>query len=200
MLKFIDNFLNKTTMYLVVLYVLIFFFCSVVLLSALKFLPYSPLGLTISLFIILFASYIFNTIFSYLYDAPTNTESVYITALILFFIITPVIEGMYLKFLPIALLVSLYATVSKYIFAIRKKHIFNPAAISLVLLAFTINEPGSWWIGAPIMLPFIILAGLLITRKIRHMDLVLSFITSVLATIFLLAILKSESFPNIFNS
>ena len=86
MLKLIDNFLNKITMYRIVLYVLIFFFGSAVVLSMFKLLPYTPVDLVGSLFIILFVSWVTNKIFSYVYDAPTNTESIYITALILFFL------------------------------------------------------------------------------------------------------------------
>ncbi|MFA5840822.1 MAG: RnfABCDGE type electron transport complex subunit D [Candidatus Paceibacterota bacterium] len=195
-MKFIDDFLNKTTMYRIVLYVLFFFFGSAVVLSLFKFLPYTPFDLISSLFIILVVSWLTNIVFSYVYDAPTNIESVYITALILFFIITPAQGGIYTEFLPLAFWASVWAMASKYIFAIGKKHIFNPAAFAVVLTAFTINQAASWWIGTPNMLPFVLLGGLLIIRKLRRADLVWSFILSAIATLIILATFKGSDISN----
>lgn len=200
MLKLIDNFLNKITMYRIVLYVLIFFFGTAVVLSIFKFLPYTPLDLTVSLFIILLVSWIANIIFAYVYDAPTNVESIYITALILFFIITPVQGGVYREFLPLAFWASIWAMASKYIFAIGRKHLFNPAAIALVVTAFTINQSANWWIGTPAMLPFVLFGGLLIVRKLRRADLIWGFTVSAFITISTLAILKGSDASNIFNT
>jgi ferredoxin-NADP reductase len=184
-------------MYRTVLYVLVFFFISSVALSIFKFLPYTPIDLIASLFIILLISWLSNIVFSYAYDAPTNVESIYITALVLFFIITPAQGGVYSEFFPLAFWASLWAMASKYIFAIGKKHIFNPAAIALVITAFTINQSASWWIGTPNMLPFVLLGGLLIVRKIRRADLVWSFMISALVTISILAAFKGS---NIFDT
>lgn len=197
MFNFIDNFLNKITMYRLVLYVLISFFISAFILSIFKFLPYTFVDLLVSLLIILIISWISNIIFSYVYKAPTNVESVYITALILFFIITPAQGGIYAQFLPLAFWASVWAVASKYIFAIGKKHIFNPVAFAVVLTAFTINGSASWWIGTLNMLPFVLLGGFLIVRKIRRTDLVLSFIISALITISIFATLNNS---NVFNT
>lgn len=196
MLNFIDNFLNRITMYRIVLYVLIFFFGSSLLLSFLKFLPYTPVDLFTSMIIILFISWISDHIFSYVYKAPTNVESIYITALILFFIITPAQGGVYREFLPLAFWASVWAVASKYIFAIGKKHIWNPAAIALVLTAFFINQSASWWIGTANMLPFVLVGGLLVVRKIRRFDLVFSFFVSALITISVITFLKGSDIPS----
>ncbi len=200
MLKPIDNFLNKITMYRVVLYVLIFFFASAIALSFLKLLPYTPLDLTVSMLIILIVSWLANKLFSYAFEAPTNVESIYISALILFFIVPPVQGGVYAQFLPLALWASIWAMASKYILAIRRKHIFNPAAIALVITAFTINQSASWWIGTPAMLPFVVIGGLLIIRKLRRLDLVLSFVISALAIIAILAALKGADTQSILTT
>lgn len=183
-------------MYRTVLYVLFFFFGASVVLSIFKLLPYTPIDLIGSLFIILVVSWLTNIIFSYVYEAPTNVESIYVTALILFFIITPAQGGVYSQFFPLAFWASVWAMASKYIFAIGKKHIFNPAAIAVVITAFTINESASWWIGTPNMLPFVLLGGVLIIRKIRRADLVWTFIASAFATIIVLGILKGSNVPN----
>ncbi|MCX6755445.1 MAG: RnfABCDGE type electron transport complex subunit D [Candidatus Nomurabacteria bacterium] len=191
----IDNFLNKITMYRIVLYILMSFFIFALLLSVFKFLPYTPLDLISSLLIILFISWISNLVFSYAYDAPTNVESVYITALILFFIITPAQGGVYTEFLPFAIWASIWAMASKYIFAIGRKHLFNPAAFAVVLTAFTINQFASWWIGTPTMLPIVLIGGFLVIRKIRRADLFFSFIVSALITVTILTVLKGSNIP-----
>jgi len=50
------------------------------------------------------------------------------------------------------------------------------AAFAVALTALTINQSATWWIGGNLpMLAFVILGGLLITRKIRRGDFVLAF-------------------------
>src|SRR5471030_2646223 len=81
--------------------------------------------------------------------------------------------------------VGTLAMASKYILAINKKHIFNPAAIALVVTAFAINYSASWWIGTASMFPFVLIGGLLIVKKIQRFDLFFSFIgTAVIGTLF----------------
>lgn len=200
MLSFIDNFLNKTTMYRVVLYVLSFLFLSSIVLSFFDFLPHSVPELVISFLVILIISYISNFTFSYIYKAPTNVESVYITAFILFFLIPPIQNGEYSQFLTLAITASILAVASKYILTIKGVHIFNPVAISLVVIAFTIGYAPSWWISAPQMLPFVILGGLFIARKIRRNELFISFGLSTLATIIFLSLWRSLEVEEILNN
>lgn len=190
MLKFIDDFLNKITMYKIVLYTLMFLFVASLILSIFNFLPFTPVDLIASLLLILLVSWLVNIIFSYVYKAPINVESVYITAFILFFIITPAQGGVYSEFLPIAIWASIWAMASKYILAIKNKHIFNPAAFAVALTAMTVGLSASWWIGTPSMLPFVIISGLLVVRKIQRFDTVMSFSISALIMITLLSILK----------
>jgi ferredoxin-NADP reductase len=72
---------------------------------------------------------------------------------------------------------------SKYIVAMRGKHIFNPAAFAVALTYFTINQSASWWVGDAPMLPFVLVGGLLVVRKMRRFDLVFSFLAAFVVTI-----------------
>ncbi|MBP9714951.1 MAG: RnfABCDGE type electron transport complex subunit D [Candidatus Pacebacteria bacterium] len=195
-MKFIDNFLNKITMYRLVLYVLIFFLGASIFLSAIKALPYTPIDLITAVFFILSVSWITNLLFSYVYKSKTNVESVYITALILFFIITPPQGGIYSQFLALAFWASVWTVASKYLFTINKKHFFNPVAIAVVLVAFAIGQSATWWIGTANMLPFVLIGGLLVVRKIRRFDMVFSFLISALIAISIVAIFKGSDVPN----
>ena len=126
-MTFIDNFLNRITMYRLVLYYLVVLFGMAALFGLFGMLPYSPADLAFSTLLILAVCWATNTIFAKGFGATPNVESVYITGFILALIITPVTPTNYagIGFLIFA---SAWAMASKYILAIGKKHIFNPAA------------------------------------------------------------------------
>jgi len=197
MLTFVDNFLNKVTMYRLVLYVLFFLFCVSIVFSIFNLLPYSPIYLIISLLVILFISWVTNETLAYLYKAPVNVESIYITAFILFFIISPIQNDNYSQFLEIAIFSSVIAMASKYILAIGKKHIFNPAAVAVVLAPFVIGQSASWWVADIMLLPFVLICGLLVVRKIQRFGLILGFFITALTTI---SITNSLAGHDIYNS
>ncbi len=104
-----------------------------------------------------------------------NSESAYITGLILFFVLAPVAGASDVWWLALA---GAIAMASKYVLAIRKKHIFNPAAVSAVILSLLGSTAAIWWIGTPAMLPGALVLGLLVVRKIRRFDLFWSFIVA----------------------
>lgn len=183
MIKFIDNFLNQITMYRLILYYLIFLLAIAAGFSFLGILPYNPLLLIFSALFITLACWVMNRAAAYVFAAPTNVESVYITALILALIITPATRFGDIQFLFLAYSASAIAMISKYILAIGKKHLFNPAAIAVVGTALLINQSASWWIGTAAMAPFVIIGGLLMTKKLIRFDLVMSFILVALAGI-----------------
>ena len=182
MIKFIDDFLNRITMYRLVLYYLIFLLAAAVVLGIFGILPYDPAAIVFSVTIITATCWLVNSIFSRVFGTAENVESIYITALILALIISPVASKDYagIGFLIFA---SAWAMACKYIFAIEKKHIFNPAAFGVVLSALVIGQSASWWIGGNMpLLPFVLFGGILIVRKIRRSDLVLSFLIVALFT------------------
>ncbi len=169
----IDSFLNQITMYRLVLNVLIFFSGIAVVLASFNLLPFSPVALLFSIGFILLVCKISNDVFAKVFHAPTNVESVYITSLILGLIVTPVSSPGGLSFL---FWVALLATASKYILAIGNKHLFNPAAIAVVLSALGLNASASWWIGTAYMALPVAIGSLLIIRKIRRQDMVNGFL------------------------
>jgi ferredoxin-NADP reductase/Na+-translocating ferredoxin:NAD+ oxidoreductase RnfD subunit len=190
MFKFVDNFLNKTTMYRLVLYCLMFLWAVALVFSFLNILPYDPLAIMISAILILFVCWLVNIIFAKVFEAPVNVESVYITALILMLIVAPLkfpASTDYLVFLGWA---ALWAIASKFIFAIKRKHVFNPAAFAVVLMAFALGQSANWWIGTLPMMPFVLVTGLLIVKKLIRFDLVWSFFIAAFVAIVGFSILK----------
>lgn len=177
-------------MYRLVLYELILLICLAVILSVLHILPYDPLAIIFStLFLVFFCGFI-NEVFARVFEAPTNIESAYISALILALIITPVSSLHDFIFLGWA---AVLAMSSKYILAIGKKHIFNPVAVAVALTAFGINESASWWVGNLSMMPLVIIGGVLIARKIRRGDLIYSFLFGVFVVVIAVTLLNGSS-------
>ena len=180
MMRSIDDFLNRMTMYRLVEYYLGFLIGVAALFCFLGILPYDPYALLFSTGFFIAACWITNTIFAKAYGVAPNLESVYISALILALIITPLRSAHDLLFFGWA---AVLATASKYIVAIRGKHIFNPVAFAVALTSLTINQNASWWVGDVPMLFFVAAGGVLIVRKIRRFDLVFSFFLTALGTI-----------------
>src|SRR3989344_7774172 len=85
----IEGFLNTTTMYRLMLYYLIFLWIVVFAISIFDSLSFNPLHFIYSTFIILLTCYFANKFFSKIFNAPTNLESVYISSLIILFIVFP---------------------------------------------------------------------------------------------------------------
>lgn len=194
MLKFIDNFLNRITMYRLVLYYLIALILAAFIYGFIGILPIDPTALIFSTILIILICYLTNWIFARTFEAETNVESVYITALILALIISPVMASNY-SGVGLLIFASVWAMASKYMFAIGKKHIFNPAAFAVALSAIAINQPATWWVaGNYALLPVVLIGGLLLVRKMRRFDLILSFAL----TTFITFIVTSHS-PNYIN-
>jgi len=182
MLRFIDKITDGITMYRLLIYYLVGLIVAAVCLSAFGDLQYKPFNIIISATILVAACWVINKVFSYVFDAPINPESSLITGLILALIITPDPTGYNILFL---LAAAGLAMASKYLLTIREKHIFNPAAIAVALTALGPHQTASWWVGTAVMLPFVIIGGVMITRKIRRERMVISFfIATTLSTIF----------------
>lgn len=187
MINAVDSFLNKITMYRLLAYYLGGLVAVATAFSAAGILPYDPVALLTSTAFLASVCWLFNYVIARIWETPTNSESALITALILALIITPERPDVSFFFLFWA---AVIAMASKYIIAIRAKHLFNPAALAVAITALVLDQPATWWVGGNIpMLPFVLVGGFLIVRKIRRTDLALSFlaaaIVSSLAPIFI---------------
>jgi ferredoxin-NADP reductase len=189
MLKPIDAFLNRVTMYRLLVYYLGGLLAIAIGLSAVGILPYDPFTILFNIGFLIAVCGITNALFSRAFNVPPNVESSYISALILALIMTPTRWGHDLMFLFWA---AVLAMGSKYILAINHKHVFNPVAIAVAIVALTLNQGASWWVGTAIMLPFVAIGGLLIVRKIRRAEMVATFLIAAIASISALSFLAGS--------
>ncbi len=177
----IDKIIDDITMYRLLMYYLIGLLAVAVGLSVIGDLHYNPAYIAISASILVMACWTLNRIFAYFFHVPVNPESPILTGLILALIVPPTISFSSILFL---LAAAGLAMGSKYILTIHNKHIFNPAAIAVVLTAFGPHQNANWWVGTAVMLPFILLGGIVIVRKIRREYMVYGFfIATTAATI-----------------
>jgi ferredoxin-NADP reductase/Na+-translocating ferredoxin:NAD+ oxidoreductase RnfD subunit len=176
-MKFIDRFLNRTTMFRLLTYYLGGLLLIAFVYCALGILPYSALDLALTSGLLICVSWAANFIFARIWHVPMNAESSLITGCILALIIEPGTPDVANFFF--LLWAGALAMASKYILNIRGKHVFNPAAFAVAMTALFLARSATWWIGGTLaMLPFVFAGGLLVVRKIHRADLVLAYIVS----------------------
>ncbi len=182
-MKIIDRFLDHTTMYRLVLWHLIALLAFALAFSFFGLVPYTPLSIAFSTALILAVCWVTNLVFARVFRVPANTESIYITALIVALIMSPVGIGD-IHGIGALTFASVWAMASKYIFAVGRKHVFNPAAFGVLLPGLLLGQPATWWVGGNLpLLPVVLIGGVLIVRKLQRLDLVATFMAVVLVTI-----------------
>lgn len=193
-------FLNKTTMYRLVLYYTALLLFVGAILGAFGAIKYSPLAIAFSTIVLLLVCLISNKIFASFLRVPTNVESAYITALILALIIAPPYTAGYMNSVPFLFWAGVLAMASKYILNLNNKHLFNPAAFAVALTAITLNQSADWWVGGnTIMFIFVLLGGLLVIKKVQRFDVVISFTVVALLTIVAFTISTSNPISTIYR-
>ena len=183
MIKAVDRFLDHVTMYRLVLYYLMALLVAAFAFGFVRLVPHDPFALAFITALTLSACWVANKAFALVFDVPANSESVYITALILALIVDPVAVTD-LKGIGAVAFASVWAISSKYILAVGRKHLFNPAAFGVALSALLLDQPATWWVGGnPWLLPLVLIGGILIVRKLRRADLVATFLVVALAAV-----------------
>lgn len=189
-MQYIDNFLNKITMYRVVLYGLVCIFLTTLIFSIVGLISYSFSSIFLSFLILCFVCGLSNIIFAKIFKVETNVESVWITVFILTLILFP-ITGINDVWNITA--VGFIAIASKYLLAINKKHIFNPVAIAIFISGILGSGLDVWWVGSGVLLLPIVIVGFLVVRKVRREDLFYSFFLASLFSLSFTAFLNSSS-------
>ncbi len=183
MFSLLDAFLNRTTMYRLALYETAGLLAAAVVLSTAGVLPFSPVALAATTILLLLSCWFANAAFARAFGAPSNPESTVVTALILALILPPLAIPVRPASIGLALCAGSLAMAAKYLLAIDRKHLFNPAAAAVAVTAAALNFSADWWIGTAAMLPFVLAGGFLLVRKIRRWTLVLSFAAAAVLTL-----------------
>ncbi len=141
---------------------------------------------------ILAGAYLGNKLFAWAFKVQPNFESIYISALILILIVSP---AKTIHDLPFIFWAVVWMVGSKFIFAARRKHFFNPVAIGVLLPALFLGQSATWWIGTNFMFIPVLVGGLLIARKIQRLEMVFTLLAvNLIVTHNLAVILHSALF------
>jgi glycine betaine catabolism B len=170
MTRFLDSLLNRITMYRIALYYVGGLLAAAFALGFVNLVPGDPTALTFSAVTIGAVCWATNKVFSTLFRVAPNTDSVWITAIILALILPPVtaadkagVTGLFVA--------SFVAIASKYLLAIHRKHVFNPVAIGVVASSILLDQPATWWVGGNLpLMGFVVLGGLLVLRKVQRFE------------------------------
>ena len=185
----IQKWLDRTTMYRVVLYVLSAYVLVALGLSFADLIYFSVDKILYSLAVMMAAGLVVHYACAWMWKAPANVESTIITVLILFLIFDPKNTAVGLGTLA---LVTAISVISKYLFALRKLHLVNPVVFAAVFVSLVGLAGATWWVGNPAMIAAVAVGGLLITAKIRRWELVLSAIASALFVYLALAVVRGN--------
>lgn len=192
----LDKLMIRITMYRLMLYILIGLVLIAFVFSLYGLLPFSPIALIVSTTVIVLFSIWSNSIFANYFTASTKSESVYITALILVLILTP---GYSFKEIIVFIIAAILAMASKYLLAPFKRHIFNPAAIAVVITALVLGQYANWWVGTSVMAGFVILSGILMVIKMRRGNVVWTFMATVVALLIIIFVIHGDNITQVYT-
>lgn len=162
---FFESLIDSVTMYRLVLYGLYLITATALILSISGQLSFNSMSLVVTLAVLLGISFVSSRFFAWVFSSVYNPESWQITAFISFYLIFPqtTIKGYVLT-----AFVAFIAVASKYLLVIRGRHIFNPAAVAVVMSSLLGLLGATWWVATLNLLPVVAIVGLLITWKLRH--------------------------------
>ena len=168
-----DTMIGRVTMYRLVTLSLTALAVVAFVFSLTKQIAYTPGALLASLATIGVLTIAGGLVFAMIFRTSAHLESSVITALLLFFILQPTTDPTTLAQIGVA---AIFASASKYLLAVRGRHIFNPAAVGAVWLAVFHFYLAYWWIGSPVLLPFTAVLALLVLYRTKRVPLAAVFV------------------------
>jgi ferredoxin-NADP reductase len=200
MMRIVDRFLNRFTMYRLILYYLSAVVGLGFLLSFFGVLPADPAAIASTTAILLVVCFLSNWAMSRLWKLRVSPDSSLITALILALIFTPVSIFDDPAHAGIIALSGVVAICSKYLIAVRKQHVFNPAAFGALFSGLVFGSYASWWVGSLPLLPLVALGGFLLSRKIGRLRFVGVFLFAFLLCMTALALTQGLALEELLQS
>lgn len=173
MIRTLDAVLGRITMYRLVIYSLLVLLVLSLVLGATGTLAFGPGAMLATLGTLMVVTYLGNVLFAGLFRVQTHPESSVITALLLFFILLPTTDPVTLLQIALA---GLFASASKYLLAVRGRHVFNPAAVGAVWLGIFQFYLAIWWVGSGILVAVTAVLGLLVLHRTRRTTVGVAFV------------------------
>lgn len=180
----VDRILGRVTMYRLVTIALGVVLVAALVLSILGPVQQDPVALAVSTAVAVGVSVLASRACGALWRARVHTESAIITGLILALLFWPEVTP---AGLGVVALAAALAALSKFVIAVRSRHMLNPAAAGALvagLLAPLFGGFGAmWWVATPALLPVVALAALAVVVRTRRFALVATYLAAALAVL-----------------
>jgi len=205
MKKLLDRITGLVTMYALVLYSLIAIGLTALVLSLIdqfsgaagSLFYYSPLALLGSAAVSLGATLGSGWLFARIARVQPHTQSALITGMLIFFILEPHLllpaGGVDWLSLGMIALTGVIASASKYLLAVRGRHIFNPAALGVFVVSLIVFFAGFgtaglfpsfpiWWVGTPTLLIPVALGAFFVLYRTQRLTVGVTFLVVAFAS------------------
>lgn len=196
-IRSLDAYINRTTMYRILVYSLVSILACGFFASVFGQTSFPPTSLALSIGILIVATFGTNALLSRALEIPSNHGSTFITALILACVTQPP-ETMARMWGVVV--VGVLAIGSKYLFSLHKQHIFNPAALAVLVVSVFGIIPVTWWVATPVLVPVTLIAGLIVVRKTRKMRLVGIFLAAACIILIISGLGRGEAASDILST
>jgi ferredoxin-NADP reductase/Na+-transporting NADH:ubiquinone oxidoreductase subunit NqrB len=160
--------LGRVTMYRLILSLLATTAVASLALSVIGIIPFPPLSLGLSLLAAVGGTVAATWLAALIVRATPHLESMLITGLILYFLFLPGTDAQALGGIALA---GVIAGASKYLLAVRGRHIVNPAAIGALTVSLLQLGTVGWWVATPALLPFTLIGAFLILYRTKRLAL-----------------------------
>ena len=173
MRRWLDRVTGRVTMYRLVLLALIVIAVVALALSLVGQLAFPITDLLATGAVAVVVTFATSWLFALIFRVKPHPESSLITGFLIFFLFYPS------SAVPDLLSVALAATIasaSKYLLAIRGRHIFNPAAIGVFVVSLLGLNFAVWWVATGWLLPFTVIGAFLVLYRSRRLPVGLTFV------------------------
>ena len=164
---------GRMTMYRLVLWSLGGLAALSLVFSLIGWIDYTPAAIVVCWLTPLVTSYATNRLMAGIHGVVPHSESSLITAYLIFFIFPPSTELVAVLAIGLA---ALLASASKYLLAVRGRHVFNPAAAGAFLVTLCGVYYSGWWVGTTALVPFALVAAVAILHRTRRLPMAAVFL------------------------
>ncbi|CAN5202528.1 hypothetical protein BH11ACT4_BH11ACT4_01090 [soil metagenome] len=192
MRRWLDRMTGVITMYKLVIVLLAAIGVIALVLALFGQVGYGPLELLASAAVAIVFTCSTSLLAAKLVRVEPNLDSALISGLLVFFIMQPKLDPLGLSGIALA---GVVASPSKYLLALRGRHIFNPAALgafvpTIIVLGLANSGTfigmsfGAWWVGTPLLLLPVAIAAFLVLYRTQRLTvgIVFAALATLLAT------------------
>jgi ferredoxin-NADP reductase len=180
MKQWLDHLTGAVTMYKLVLIMLTIIATTALLLSLFGQLgSYGPLALLASAAVAIGVTLGSTWLIARLLRVTPHLDSAWITGLLVFLIMQPKLDPLGLSGIAIAAVV---ASASKFLIAVRGRHVFNPAALGAFVVSIIVFSTfigfsfAVWWVGTAYLLPAVAIGSFLVLYRTQRLTMGVAFV------------------------